>query len=127
MTDGSAKIRNFFQDNKSPENTERKNTTARIKSRNFLSNMSYAVINKEDFYNRNFIFNVYLLVTKNLNPFSLNRKLNDKNKHEIIYMLWKECMPNRFYQYICKEKKFLYLNRKNVLQPKVSEITTEFL
>ena len=35
MTDGSAKICNFFHDNKSPENIERKYTTTRIKSRNF--------------------------------------------------------------------------------------------
>ena len=84
MTDGSAKVRNFFQDNKSPENRERKYTTTRIKSRNFLSNISYAVIKKKDFYNRNFIFNVYLLLTKNLNPFSLDRKLNDKNKYAMI-------------------------------------------
>ena len=45
----------------------------------------------------------------------------------MIYMLWKECMPSNFYQYICKNKNFLYLNRKNVPQPKVSEIITEFL
>ena len=45
----------------------------------------------------------------------------------MIYMLWKECMPPNFYQYICKNKNFLYLNRKNVPQPKVSEIITEFL
>ena len=45
----------------------------------------------------------------------------------MIYMLWKECMPPNFYQYICKNKNFLYLNRKNVPQPKVSEIIPEFL
>ena len=101
--------------------------TTRIKSRNFLWNIWYVGINKEDFYNENFIFDVHLLVTKNLNPFSLNRKLNDKSKHEMLYMLWKECMPQKFYQHICKEKNFLYLNWKNVLQPKVSEIITEFL
>ena len=50
--------------------------------------------------NEGFVFDVYLLVTKNLNPFWLNRKLGDKNKHEMIYMLWKECMPQRFYQHI---------------------------
>ena len=86
----------------------------RIKSRNFLSNISYVGINKEDFYNENFIFDFYLLVTKNLNPLSLDRKLNDKNKHKMIYMLWKEYMPQRFYQHICKKKNFLYLNAKNV-------------
>ena len=45
----------------------------------------------------------------------------------MIYMLWKECMPQRFYKHICKEKNFLYLNGKNVLQLKVSEIITELL
>ena len=66
-------------------------------------------------------------MTKNLNPFSLDRKLADKNKHEIIYMLWKECMLQKLYRHICKEKNFLYLNGKNVLQNKVQEIITDFL
>ena len=58
-----------------------------IKSRNFLSNIAYVRINKEDYYNKNFIFDVYLLLTKNLNPFFLDKKLADKTKHEMIYML----------------------------------------
>ena len=36
-------------------------------------------------------------------------------------------MPAAFYKFICKEENFLYLNGKNVLQPKVSEILTNFL
>ena len=32
---------------------------------------------------------------KNLNSFSLDRKLADSNKHEMIYMFWKECMPSK--------------------------------
>ena len=123
-TTNTDRSQDFFQNNKL---LERKCTTTRIKSRNFLSNTSYVGINNEYFYNENFIFDVYLLVMKKLNPFSLDRKLNDKNKHEMLYMLWKECMPQKFYQYICKEKNFLYLDKKNVLHPKVSEIITEFL
>ena len=38
--------------------------TTRIKSRNFLFNITYVDINKEDDYNKNFIFDVYLLLTK---------------------------------------------------------------
>ena len=109
MIDWSAKSPNFFQDNKP---SERKYTTRRIKSRNFLSNIQYTGINKENFYTENFIFNVYLLGTKNLNPFSLDRKLNDQNKHEMIYMLWKECMPQKNYKHICKEKNFFTLTGK---------------
>ena len=123
--DESAKSADFFQEN---NNTIGKRyPTTRIKSRNFLFNIAYVGINKEDYYNENFVFDVYLLVTKNLNPFSLDRKLADKTKHEMIYMLWKECMPQKFYRHICKEKNFLYLNGKNVLQPKVLEIIKEFL
>ena len=70
---------------------------------------------------------MYLLITKNLNLFSLERKLADKTKHEMVYMLWKECIPHKFYKSICKEKNFLYLNGKTVLQPKVLEIITDFL
>ena len=65
------------------------------------------------------------MLTKNLNPFFLDRKLADKTKHEMIYMLWKECMPAKFYKHISKEKNFLYLNGKNVLQSKVLEIISE--
>ena len=120
-----SKVIRISQSNK--DKIERKYTATKIKSNNFLLNFASVGINREDFYNENFIFGVYLLITKNLNPFSLDRKLTDKNKHEILYMLWKECMPHKFYQHIYKENNFLYLNNKNVLQPKVSEIINEYL
>ena len=123
VMDKSAKRQDFFQDNNT---LGKRYITTRIKSRNFLSNIAYVGINKEDYYNENFVFDVYLLVTKNLNPFFLDRKLADKTKHEMIYMLWKECMPQKFYKHICKEKNLLYLNSKKVLQPKVLEIIREF-
>ena len=36
-------------------------------------------------------------------------------------------MPIRYYKYICEEKNFLYLNGKNVLQPKVLQIIADFV
>ena len=123
VMDESAKSQDFFQDNKA---LGKRHTTTHITSRNFLSNIAYVGINKVDYYNENFVFDVYLLVTKNLDPFSLDRKLADKTKHEMIYMLWKECMPQKFYKHICKGKN-LYLNGKNVLQPKALEIIMDFL
>ena len=77
--DELAKSPDFFQGNNksSVEKNERKYTTTRIKSRNLLSGISYVGINKEDFYNENFTCDVYLSVTKNLNPFLLDRKLID--------------------------------------------------
>ena len=48
----SPKNPDFFRDNKPSSNKpERQYTTTKIKSRNFLSSISYVGINKEDFYN----------------------------------------------------------------------------
>ena len=94
--------------------TRIKYSTTRIKSRNFLSNISYTGINRNDFYNESFIVDVYVLLVKNLNPFSMSRKLTDKNKHEMVYMLWRECIPSEFYRYICDGSNFIYLNGKDV-------------
>ena len=63
ITDESVKSPNFFQNNKpSDKRNDRKHTTTRIKSRNFPSNNSYIGINEEDFYNQNFIFDIYLFM-----------------------------------------------------------------
>ena len=45
----------------------------------------------------------------------------------MIYMLWRECMLIEFYKFICEQKKFMYLNGKNALQPKVFQIITKFI
>ena len=121
----STKKQNFFQAadkifdrNKIKYTATRiKYSPTRIKSRNFLSNISYTGISKNDFYNENFILDVYVLLVKNLNPFSLGRKISDKLKHEMVYMLCRECIPSDFYRYICEEKNFVYLNGRDVGQP----------
>ena len=85
-------------------------TTTRKKSRKFLSNNSYVDVNKDNIYNKGFIFDVYSLIVKKLNPFSLERKTNDQNKQEMVYMLLKECVLLEFYKYISSEENFIYLN-----------------
>ena len=124
---GSAKSQDFFQNNKVANHQKKKKyTTTRIKSRNFLSNIARIGIKKEDYYNKKFIFDVYLLLTKNLNPFPLGRKLRDKTKYEMIYMLQREFMPVEYYKFIFEETNFIYLNGKNVLQPTVLQIIVDF-
>ena len=81
VVDESAKSQDFFQDNNA---LGKQCTNTQIKSTKFVSNITYVGINKEDYYNENFIFDVYLLVTKNLKLFSLDRKLANKNKHKMI-------------------------------------------
>ena len=84
-TDESAKNRDFLQDNNAiKEESNKPYIATRIKSRNFLSNISYVGVTKQDFYIENFVFDVYVLLTKNLCPFSLERKISDANKHDMI-------------------------------------------
>ena len=120
----SAKSQYCFQDNNA---LGKRYTNTCIKFRNFLLNIVYVDINIGDNYKENFIFDVHLRVTKNLNPLFLDRKLADKTKHEMTYTLWKECIVQKFYKHIWKEINFLYLNGKNVRQPKVLEVITKFL
>ena len=107
--------------------TRIKYSPTRIKSIIFLSNIYYTGISKNDFYNENFILDVYVLLVKNLNPFSLSRKVTDKTKHKMVYMLWRECIPSEFYRYICEEKNFIYLNGRDVGQTGILEIVGEFI
>ena len=97
------------------------------KSRNFLSNILSNSVNDTDIFHRNFCFDVHVLLTKNLNPFSLERKILDQNKHEATYMIRKECLPPEFYKFICKQENFSYLNRKNVLHPRIADIVWRFI
>ena len=107
--------------------TRIKYSPTRIKSINFLSNISYTGINKNEFYNESFILDVYVLLVKNLNPFSMNKKVSYKTKDEMVYMLWRECIPSEFYRYICEGDNFIYLNGKDVSQPGVLEIVGNFI
>ena len=107
--------------------TRIKYSPTRIKSRNFLSNISYTGINKSDFYNESFILDVYVLLVKNLNPFSLQQKVSDKMKHEMVYMLWREYVPSELSRYICEDENFKYLNGRDVSQPGVLEIVDSFI
>ena len=57
----------------------------------------------------------------------MERKVSDQNKQEMIYMLWKECMPGEFYKHVYLEENFVYLNGKSMLYPKVSELILNFI
>ena len=43
----------------------------------------------------------------------------------MIYMLWKECTLPEFHKYVGLEENFVYLNGKNMLYLKVSEIISK--
>ena len=51
----------------------------RIKARNFLTNISYNAATEDDSFNKNFVFDVYVLLSENLNSFFISiQKQNTK-------------------------------------------------
>ena len=102
-------------------------TSSRIKTRDFLSNIAYNGVKDEDFLDRNFVFDTFILLTKNLNPFSLERKFAELKNREIIYMFWEDCVEESFYRHVCERENFLYLNGKNVLYPRSAEIVWSYV
>ena len=101
--------------------------SSRIKTRNFLSNISYTSVKSEDFVDNNFTFDTISLIIKNINPFSLERKIIDAKNRDVIYMLWDECIEKTFYKHICEKDNFLYLNSKNILYSKTTQIVLDYL
>ena len=51
--------------------------TSRIKLRKVLTNISYNRVKEDDLYDMGFVFHVYILTIKKINPFSLERKISD--------------------------------------------------
>ena len=45
----------------------------------------------------------------------------------MVYMLWRECIPYEFYRHICEENNFVYLNGRDVGQPRALEIVGNFI
>ena len=76
--------------------------TTQIKSQNFLTNISYNGVREEDLFDRSFVFNIYVLTTKNINPFSLEIKIFDIKDSEMINMFWEDCNEPSFYKHICQ-------------------------
>ena len=101
--------------------------TARIKSRNFLTNISYNGVKEEDLFDRSFVFRIYVLTTKNINPFSVERKIFNMKDREMINMFWEDCNEPSFYKYIYQPDNFLHLNGKNVIYPRVAEIVMNYI
>ena len=65
-------------------------SNTKIKARNFLTNLSYQRLNKNEHLNVSFVIECFSFITENLNPDSLERQFTYKRNKKYIYMLWKK-------------------------------------
>ena len=62
-----------------------------------------------------------------MNSFSLKSKIFDVKDREMINMFWKECNEPSFDKHICQPDNFFYLNGKNVIYLRVTEIVMNYM
>ena len=83
----------------------------KVKAQNFLTNVSYSRVKDENFNNKSFVVDCYDFILLYLNPFYLERKLDNELDREYVNMIWCSVMPNLFYDFICREENCATLNK----------------
>ena len=114
---------NFFQDNndipekklmekkaKKANKAKTPYSTTKIKARNYLSNVAYRRICDKDLLNGNFLIDMLCYITMDLKPFFLSGTYFEQESRDMIKMLWEECLPSNFYEYMKKAENFQLLH-----------------
>ena len=100
---------------------------AKVKARNFLTNLSYKRVKKDDLLNENFIIDCISLTLFNLNPFYLERKFDDAADRDKVETLWTCFIPNEFYFYICKGENYQLLNKITLKYNVANKIVCDYV
>ena len=99
----------------------------KIKARNFLSNIAYKRICEKDFSNICFIIDVFSFITMDLKPFFLTASYFDVEDRDMIKMLWEECIPQGYYNYVKRPENFETLNSTKTTFKDVKKIVQNYL
>ena len=81
----------------------------KIKSRNFLTNISYNQLKQKNYDNQSLLIDSISYILLHYNPINLERKFFEKDDKEFINTLWLKCMPKEFLDFIRQEYYFKLL------------------
>ena len=98
----------------------------KVKSRNFLTNVSYNCLKHFDLDNASFIIDYFTYILFNLNPFFLEQTFDIEYDRECVRMLWAYLVPNEFYIFIFKNDNFIFFNKLSLKYQNASEIVNYF-
>ena len=82
----------------------------KYKAQNFLTNLSYKLVKKDELLNENFTIDCISFILFYLNPFYLEWKFDDAVDRDKVETLWICFIPNEFYFYICLGENYQLLN-----------------
>ena len=108
-----------------PKKKMRKSPT-KVKTRIFLTNISYNRIKNNDFENRSFIIDCYSFILLYLNLFYLERKFENILDREFFNVIWCLLMLNDFYNFISQPENFKTLNKLKLKYQEANEIVKSF-
>ena len=106
-------------------NSRKLYSATKIKSRNFLTNISYNQLKQKNYDNQSFVIDSisYILLH---NPTNLERKFFEKDDKEFINMLWLKCMPKEFLDFISQEYYFKLLHNLGFKYATANDIIKQF-
>ena len=106
---------------------QRKNySSAKVKARNLLTNVSYRRFKQTDFSKDNFIVDIMTFLTQNFNPINLDRKSDVEKEWDMVKFFWDDCIPHSFGSYIYLSKNYDVISSPHLNFQKANEIVSAF-
>ena len=66
-------------------------------------------------------------MVQNVNPISLDLKLDTEKEQDMIKFMWDKCIPHEFVSFIYKQKNYNQISRPNLTYKKANNIVKEYL
>ena len=102
-------------------------SNAKVKTKNFLTNVSYRRFKQSGFNKTSFIVDILSFLVQNFNPINLDIKLDTEKERDMIKFMWDECIPHEFVSFIYKQKYYNQISRPNLTYQKANVIVKEYL
>ena len=75
----------------------------------------------------NFVINVFLFWTQNLNPTGLDRKLETPRERDYIKIIWNSCTPHKFTKFVYLKENFIEVSQPHIKYQKANNIVIKFI
>ena len=99
----------------------------KVKTRNLLTNVSYRRFKQSDFHNSSFIVDILSFLVQNFNRINLDIKLDLEKEHDMVKLLWDECIPHGFVTFLYKKKSYEEISQPNLTYQKANNIVKQYL
>ena len=102
-------------------------SSTKVKTRNFLANLSYRRFKQSDFNNGNFIVHILSLLVPNFNPINLDIKIEVEKERQMVKFMWDVCLPNEFVLFILKHENYNQISQPNLTYQKANNIVRNYI